>query len=120
MVRDKLLRNSRMVFFLETIHIPLWLLKDLCWLMSYRSLWLVMAIPTVLVALLMLYVTFGDKDRFLPNVSIAFWILANASWMLDEFYSLGIRSYCIYPFLAGILAFIIYVLLKLMKPKEVI
>ena len=114
------LRNPRMVFFLETIHIPLWLLKDLCWLMTYRSLGVVMAIPTVLVALVMVYVTFGDRNRFLPNVSIAFWILANATWMLDEFYSLGIRSYCLYPFLAGILVFLIYVLLKLMRPKEVI
>jgi hypothetical protein len=109
-----------MVFFLETIHIPLWLLKDLCWLMTYRSLGVVMAIPTIVVALMMVSVTYGDRDRFLPNLSIAFWILANASWMFDEFFSLGIRSYCLYPFLAGILVFLIYVLLKLIKPKEVV
>ena len=114
------LRNPRVVFFLETIHIPLWLLKDLCWLMTYRTFGVVMAIPTVLVALLMVYVTYGDKDRFLPNISIAFWILANASWMLDEFFVLGIRSYCLYPFVAGIFVFLIYLLLKLMKTKEVI
>jgi len=114
------LRNPLVVFFLETIHIPLWLLKDLCWLMTYRTLGVIMAIPTILVAFVMVYVTYGDRDRFLPNLSIAFWILANASWMLDEFYSLGIRGYCLYPFVAGILVFLIFLLLKLMKPKEVI
>ena len=120
MASRKQFSNPRVVFFLETIHIPLWLLKDLCWLMTYRTLGVVMAIPTILVALVMVYVTYGDRDRFLPNLSIAFWILANASWMMDEFFMFGIRSYCLYPFVAGILVFLIFLLLKLMKPKEVI
>lgn len=120
MFKAESLRNPRVIFILETLHIPLWLLKDLCWLMTYRSFGLVMAVPTVLVAFLMVYVTYGDSDRFLPNVSIAFWIVANASWMMDEFYNLGIRSYCLYPFLLGILVFLIYILLKLMKPKNLI
>lgn len=113
------LRSPGFVFFLETIHIPLWLIKDLCWLLTLRSLGVVMAIPTVLVALLMVVVTYGDRNRFLPNLSIAFWILANASWMLDEFYDLGIRHYSLYPFLAGILVFAIFVLLKLMDRRQV-
>lgn len=112
------LRNPRFVLVLETIHIPLWLIKDLCWLLTLRSLGVAMAIPTILVAFLMVIVTYGDHNRFLPNLSIAFWILANANWMIDEFYELGIKHYSLYPFIAGLLVFAIFILLKLIEKRK--
>lgn len=103
---------------METIHIPLWLVKDICWLMEYRTLGVIIAVPTVLVALLMCVITFKEKDHFLPNVSIAFWIMANANWMFAEFYELDTKSYSIYPFLLGVFAFAIFIYIKLIDRKK--
>lgn len=111
----KRLREPTVLLFFENIHIPLWLVKDLCWLLTFRTFGVVMAIPTILVALLMVLLTYGDKNRFLPNLSILFWITANAAWMFDEFFTLGIRQYCVYPFAGGLLVFVIYVLQKMMS-----
>lgn len=112
------LRDPATVQFFEHIHIPLWLLKDIFWLLSFKTAGVVMAIPTILVAMLMVLITARNKSQFLPNVSILFWILANANWMFDEFFELGIKHYSLYPFLAGILVFVIFVLQKLMAFRK--
>lgn len=103
---------------LETAHIPLWLLKDICWLMEYRTAGMIIAVPTILVAFWVAIITRKDKNLFLPNVSIAFWIIANANWMTAEFYNLNTKPLSIYPFLAGVLVFLIFILMRL-KPKIV-
>lgn len=105
-------------YFLETIHIPLWLVKDICWLMEYRTLGIIIAVPTILVAFIMCGITYKERDHFLPNVSIAFWIVANANWMVAEFYRLETKSLSIYPFLLGVLAFVIFVFIKLIDRKK--
>jgi hypothetical protein len=96
---------SKVIFILETIHIPLWLIKDLCWLFTWRIAGIIIAVPTVLVAFYMVYLTKNDKNRLLPNISIALWILANANWMIAEFYDLPIKDYSAIPFILGILVF---------------
>lgn len=105
-------------YFLETIHIPLWLIKDICWLMEYRTLGVIIAIPTIWVAIWMCFITYKKQDHFLPNVSIAFWIVANANWMVAEFYELETKQLSIYPFLLGVLAFLIFVYIKLIGKKK--
>lgn len=112
------IQSLKYVLFFESIHIPLWLIKDLCWLMEYKSLGIIMAIPTILVAFIMVYLTKNNKDQFLPNISIVFWILANANWMFDEFFDLGIKKYSLYPFIAGILVYFIHVSLKLIEKRK--
>ncbi len=103
-------RYDKVVYFLETVHIPLWLIKDLCWLLTYRTLGVAVAVPTILVAIMMAVITRRDKNRFLPNVSIAFWIIANTNWMFAEFFEADfIRFYSLYPFLAGIGCFAVFV-----------
>jgi len=111
--------KDRVLFLLETAHIPLWLIKDVCWLMTYRTVGIVFAVPTIIVAIIMAFITYSDKDRFLPNVSIAFWIIANANWMVAEFYEFDTRFYSIYPFTAGILVFIVFLLQKLFKTNKI-
>lgn len=105
-------------YFLETIHIPLWLIKDICWLMEYRMAGMIIAIPTILVAIIMTVITRKEKDHFLPNVSIALWILANANWMFAEFYELETKMYSIYPFALGVLAFSIFLYIKLIDYRK--
>lgn len=106
------------VLVLETIHIPLWLIKDICWLMEYRTLGVIVAVPTVLVALVMVAITFKDKTAVWTNLSILFWILANANWMLAEFYNWPTKNYSIWPFLMGLLTFTIFLLIKLIGDRK--
>jgi hypothetical protein len=47
---------------------------------------------------------------FLPNLSVTFWITANSIWMTDEFYSLGIKSYCLIFFIAGSLSIVVWLI----------
>lgn len=105
-------------YFFETIHIPLWLIKDICWLMEYRTAGVLIAIPTVLVAIWVAWITRKQQDHFLPNLSIALWIVANANWMVAEFYDLPYKPYSIYPFLLGVLVFIIFLFIKLIDNRK--
>lgn len=111
-------RQLYLINFLETVHIPLWLIKDICWLMEYRTVGVVIAIPTVLVAFTMVVITWKDKTSVWTNLSILFWILANANWMLAEFYNWPTKSYSIWPFLMGILTFTIFLLIKLIGDRK--
>lgn len=86
--------------------------------MEYRVAGLIIAVPTILVAFWMCFITYKESDHFLPNVSIAFWIVANANWMVAEFYDLKTKPYSIYPFLLGVLAFVIFVYIKLISRKK--
>jgi hypothetical protein len=113
-------RHSRLVNLLETVHIPLWLIKDVCWLMTYRVLGVIVAVPTIVVAVVMAIITRKDKEKFLPNVSIAFWILANANWMFAEFFEIeNIRFYSLFPFLLGILVFIAFLVQKVRRRNKI-
>jgi hypothetical protein len=71
------------------------------------------AVPTVIVAVIMAVITYGDRDRFLPNVSIAMWIIANANWMFAEFYEWDTKFLSLYPFISGILVFGFFLVRKL-------
>jgi hypothetical protein len=112
-------KYGKLLLLLETIHIPLWLVKDLCWLLSYRLLGVMVAIPTIIVAFVMAVVTRGDRERFLPNISVALWILANANWMVAEFYDWDIKHYSLYPFVGGLLVFTFFLIQKLVKSDKV-
>ncbi len=99
-------------------HIPLWLIKDMCWLFTWKTAGLIIAIPTVLVALIIVWVTRKDINKLMPNISIAFWIIANANWMVAEFYDLDTRFYSVYPFSAGVLVFLLFFIRYLRKPQH--
>lgn len=74
--------KNRQIEFLENIHIPLWLFKDLCWLMTWRFFGLLMAIPTIIVAIIIVVIHRKDKLKLLPNLSVLMWIMAmpNGCW----------------------------------------
>lgn len=109
--------NDRWLWILETVHIPLWLVKDLCWLLTWKTLGVIMAIPTVLVAIIITVVSYQDKKRFLPNISIAFWIIANANWMVAEFFDLPTKFYSIIPFSIGIAVFVWFLISRIKIKK---
>jgi len=104
---------------IENLHIVFWLIKDLCWVMLWKPLGLVMIIPTMGAALLITWQTRAIKSELLHNVAVVFWITANAYWMLSEFYSKNdsLRYYAVIPFSLGLIT-IAYYYLGLMFEKR--
>lgn len=103
---------------IENLHIVFWLLKDLSWAMLWKPLGLLMIVPTIGAALLITWQTRHIKSELLHNLAVDFWILANAYWMITEFYSTNdnLRFYTIIPFSIGIIIISYYYVV--VKPKE--
>ena len=103
---------------IENLHIVFWLIKDLSWAMLWKPLGLFMIIPTVGAALIITWQTRKIRSEFLHNLAVIFWILANAYWMLTEFYSTNdsLRYYTIIPFTIGLIIIAYYYLA--VKPTE--
>ncbi len=102
----------------ENLHILFWLVKDLSWAMLWKPLGLLMIIPTIGAALLITWQTRHIKSELLHNLAVDFWILANAYWMITEFYTNNdsLRFYTIVPFSIGLLIISYYYIV--VKPKE--
>jgi hypothetical protein len=94
----------------ENLHIVFWLLKDLCWVMLWRPLGLIMIVPTIGAALLITWQTRHIKSELLHNVAVVFWILANAYWMITEFFFKddSLRYYAVIPFTLGLITIAYY------------
>jgi len=97
---------------IENLHIVFWLLKDLCWVMLWKPLGLIMIVPTVGAALLITWQTRDIKSELLHNLAVVFWILANAYWMITEFFYTddSLRYYAVIPFTLGIVVIAYYYL----------
>ncbi|MCW3081317.1 hypothetical protein [Segetibacter sp.] len=103
---------------IENLHILFWLLKDLSWAMLWKPFALIMIVPTIGAALLITWQTRKIRSELLHNLAVDFWIIANAYWMLTEFYSTNdnLRFYTIIPFSIGLLIIGYYYVV--IKPKE--
>ncbi|MCX7728411.1 MAG: hypothetical protein N2203_02965 [Bacteroidia bacterium] len=71
--------------FYENIHILFWLIKDLSWVMIWKPLGIAMILPTIGFAVWFCIKSFYESEFFV-HLATLFWILANALWMLMEFY----------------------------------
>jgi len=71
---------------LENMHIAFWLMKDISWCMIWKTLGIIMIIPTLSVAIYIAYRTKSIKSELAHNLAIVFWISANAYWMISEFF----------------------------------
>lgn len=109
---------------IENLHILLWLVKDACWALNLRIPALLMIIPTLTVAILITVQTRKITSEFLHNLSIDFWITANCTWMVGEFYgwdshlwgAYGLREFSLIPFGIGLLILAYYYLFLVHKP----
>lgn len=96
---------------IENLHILLWLLKDTCWALNLEYPAMFMIIPTLAVALLITYQTRKITSEFCHNLAIDFWITANCTWMVGEFYGwdanligpYGLREFSLIPFTLGLI-----------------
>jgi prepilin signal peptidase PulO-like enzyme (type II secretory pathway) len=91
---------------LENLHIVFWLVKDLCWVMLWRPLGLIMIVPTIAAAIVITWQTRLIKSELLHNIAVLFWITANAYWMVTEFFFADdrLRYYAVVPFILGLIA----------------
>ena len=110
---------------MENMHIVFWLLKDISWCMVWRPLGVAMTLPTLAIAIVIAYRTRHIKSELAHNVAIAFWISANAYWMISEFFHFDaiplygmftLRHLSLIPFIIGMLFLLHYYLIQ--KPKE--
>lgn len=103
---------------IENLHIVFWLVKDLSWAMLWRPLGLIMIVPTIGAALLITWQTRHIKSELLHNLAVVFWIIANAFWMIVEFFSTNdsLRFYTFIPFTIGIVIISYYY--AIVAPKE--
>ncbi len=90
----------------ENIHIPLWLLKDSCWMMHWQLLGITMIIPTVIIAMIIALKCYREKDNeFWIHLAVFFWISGNSYWMLSEFANHEeLKYYAGIPFIAGLIS----------------
>lgn len=108
---------------IENVHILLWLIKDACWALNLKYPAIFMIVPTLLVAVLITYQTRKINSEFLHNLAIDFWITANCTWMVGEFFmleenligSFGLRQLSIIPFGIGLLILGYYYLVLINK-----
>ncbi len=70
----------------ENLHIVLWLLKDLFWLMEFHTAALIMVFPTLSMAFYILWLSGKDKGLFMHSLAVIFWICANSTWMIGDFF----------------------------------
>ncbi|MFN4234242.1 MAG: hypothetical protein ACK4IK_05495 [Bacteroidia bacterium] len=103
--------SKRYIKLLDTLHIPLWLIKDISWLMFWKPVGIFMIFPTVFVALLLCIATRHVTDKLMLNFSILCWIVANSNWMLGEFFELNFRPLSFVFFSIGIVTMTIYFIL---------
>jgi len=96
---------NRKIRHYENLHIPLWLIKDTCWMLQWRILGITMIVPTITVAIIITVKSWRERDdEFWINLAICFWISANSYWMICEFFKHEeIKNYAGIPFVAGML-----------------
>ena len=92
----------------ENLHIVFWLIKDTCWMMEWRTMGLILIVPTIFISLFISYKTIKE-DEFFINLAITFWIMANSYWMCCEFIGhVELKNYAAIPFTFGFIATAIF------------
>ncbi len=91
---------------LDNFHIVLWLIKDVFWVKELQLWGVLMIIPTVGVAVVLTIQSIVQKQGFYPNFAILCWMIADSTWMADEFFILDIEWITLGLFGLGIISMI--------------
>ncbi len=100
----------------ENLHIVFWLVKDLCWMMEFKTAGSLMILPTLAMAFYVTYLSRQKLKTVLVNLAIIFWILANSAWMLKDFYLNVPKSVSLIFFIAGMATILLYIWLAFIQP----
>jgi len=71
---------------LHNLHIVIWLIKDICWCMTWKWPATFMIIPTLTLAVILVWKTRKDPSELVHNLAVIFWVIANATWMSTELF----------------------------------
>jgi hypothetical protein len=97
---------------LENIHVPLWLIKDACWMLGWKWVGTLMIFPTISMAIYIVYKTWNKREVFV-NLAICCWVSANAWWMTCEFFDMmAFKMISLIPFLSGMALVLYYYMLR--------
>jgi 4-hydroxybenzoate polyprenyltransferase len=104
--------------WMENAHIFLWLIKDLCWALEFKTGGVFMVIPTVTVAFYITWKSRRVRSELCHNIAVCFWILANSSWMIGEFTEHEARPYAALLFGAGLSILLMYYIFYFPKDRR--
>ena len=111
-----MLKNIRQY---ENLHIAFWLIKDSCWVTSFRTLGMLMIIPTLYVAVDIAYRSRKNTADLFHNIAVCLWISANATWMTGEFFFKDtLRPYATVFFALGLIVVAVYYIVYFPKLKN--
>lgn len=115
MSKDQVQKNYR---WLENLHILLWLIKDTCWALEWKLGAIAMILPTICVAIYLLYRSKNNKTEIYHNAAVCMWIIANSTWMIGEFVNYDLRALAaiIFGFGLGVLG--VYYTVYFRKDRE--
>jgi len=104
----------------ENLHILLWLIKDTFWVLDFKIGGMVMIMPTIIVAIAITWRWRHLRAELFHNTAVCFWISANVSWMVGEFYfNDSLRPLAVTFFCTGLLTIAYYYLSQFFgKQKE--
>jgi hypothetical protein len=107
---------------IENMHILFWLLKDACWALNLQIPAMLMIVPTMVAACLITWQTRKIFAERMHNLAVVFWIMANCTWMIGEFYGwdegvYGLRNIALIPFSIGLLILGVYYFLYFTTKK---
>ena len=105
---------------LENLHIFFWLIKDISWCMEWKLLGMFMIIPTLTAGIFITRQFWPIMSERCHNLAVVLWIIANAYWMITEFFGwdeilfpfldISLRHLSILPFTLGILILLYFYL----------
>jgi hypothetical protein len=103
---------------LENIHIPLWLIKDTCWMLQWKVLGVSMIIPTLFTALYIMKRSIGHNEFFV-TLAVCFWISANSYWMCAEFFEFEeYKNFAGIPFVLGMISVSVFYMKEFKAKSE--
>ncbi|NDC40571.1 MAG: hypothetical protein EBZ77_03330 [Chitinophagia bacterium] len=115
--QDNPISQSPSYRWLENGHIFLWLLKDTCWAMEFKVGGLVMIVPTIAVAIYILWRSRGHRQDFFHNIAVCLWITGNSVWMTGEFFKQEWRGAATIIFIVGLAIMGFYYLFYFKKDR---
>jgi hypothetical protein len=86
--------------------------------MDLKTPGMIMIVPTIAMAIYLCFISRKDQKEFYHSLAVCFWIAANASWMIGEFYfNDGIRPLAFSFFALGLFSIAFYYLKSLFFKK---
>jgi hypothetical protein len=104
--------------WIENGHIYLWLIKDTCWAFEFKAGGIFMILPTVSVAIFLLWRSRHALTEFIHNIAVCIWLFANSIWMIGEFFEKDTRNYAIILFAIGLLILTVYYMYSFLQKNK--